>query len=47
MYNLDINFLNDRGIQAQEPARASRGSGGPVNWTPAIAGRSGPSPRSS
>lgn len=38
MYNLDINFLKDRGVLAQEPARAARGGGGPVNWTPAIAG---------
>ncbi len=40
MYNLDVNFLNDRGIQTQEVSRSTRssGSGGPVNWTPAIAG---------
>lgn len=40
MYNLDVNFLNDRGVQTQEVSRSSRssGSGGPVNWTPAIAG---------
>lgn len=38
MYNLDINFLKDRGVQALEPARTSRSSGGPVNWNPAIAG---------
>lgn len=39
MYNLDINFLNDRGIQTQDLGRSSRSSGsGPVNWTPAIAG---------
>lgn len=40
MYNLDINFLNDRGIKAQEASKSTRsaGAGGPVNWTPAIAG---------
>lgn len=39
MYNLDVNFLNDRGVQTQEVSRSSRSSGGgPVNWTPAIIG---------
>ncbi len=40
MYNLDVNFLNDRGVQNQEVSRSARssGSGGPVNWTPAIVG---------
>jgi len=39
MYNLDVNFLNDRGVQAQEVSRSSRSSSsGPVNWTPALVG---------